>query len=94
MGIPQQMNGWIFQRTSELGSGDHALNSSRFDRAPVYRRLSEIPPSELDEILHGCCRLNSAQFHQRDCQSDALRSGGSGYKFAVRKNSTVTQGQC
>ena len=57
MGIPQQMNGWIFQRTSELGSGDHTLNSSRFpsrfDRAPVYHRLPEIPPSELDEILHG-----------------------------------------
>ena len=98
MGIPQQMNGWIFQRTSELGSGDHALNSSRFpsrfDRAPVYRRLSEIPPSELDEILHGCCRLNYAQFHQRDRQSDALRGGGSGYEFAVWKNSTVAQGQC
>src|SRR3989337_2203516 len=64
MGIPQQMNGWIFQRTSELGSGDHALNSSRFpsrfDRAPVYRRLPEIPPSELDKIWHGCCTLNSA----------------------------------
>ena len=46
MGIPQQMSGWIFQRTSKLGSGDHALNSSRFpsrfDRAPVYRRLPEI----------------------------------------------------
>ena len=42
MGIPQQMNGWIFQRTSELGSGDYALNSSKFpsgfDRAPVYHR--------------------------------------------------------
>ena len=98
MEILQQMNGWIFQRTSELGSGDHALNSSRFpsrfDRAPVYCRLSEIPPSELDEILHGCCRLNSAQLHQRDRQSDALRGGGSGYKFAVRKNSTVARGQC
>jgi hypothetical protein len=89
MGIPQQMNGWIFQRTSELGSGDHALNSSRFpsrfDRAPVYRRLPEIPPSELDEIWHGCCRLNSAQFHRRNRQSDARGGGGSGYKFAVRK---------
>ena len=28
--IPWKMNGWIFQMTSELGSGDHALNSSRF----------------------------------------------------------------
>ena len=67
MGIPQKMNGWVFQRTSELGSGDHALNSSRFlskfDRAPVYHRLPEIPPSELDEILHGFCRINSTQFH-------------------------------
>lgn len=46
MGVPHQRNGWIFQRISELGSGDHALNSSgfpsRFDRAPVYRRLPEI----------------------------------------------------
>ena len=89
MGITQHMNGWIFQRTSDLGCGDHTLNSSRFpsrfDRAPVYRRLSKIPPSKLDEIFQGCCRLNSAQFHQRDRQSDALRGGGSGYKFAVRK---------
>ena len=81
------MIGWILQRTSELDAGYHALNSSgfssRFNRAPVYRRLSEIPPSELDEILHGCYRLNSTQFHQRDRQSDALRGGGSGYKFAV-----------
>ena len=81
-----------------MGSGDHALNSSRFpsrfDRAPVYRRLSEIPPSELDEILHGCCRLNFAQFHQRDRQNDALRGGDSVYKFVVRKNSTVARGQC
>ena len=89
MGIPQQMNGWIFQRTSELGSGDHALNSSRFpsrfDRVPVYRRLPEIPPSELDEIWHGCCTLNSTQFHRRNRQSDARGGGGSGYKFAIRK---------
>ena len=98
MGIPEKMNGWIFQRTTELGSGDHALNSSRFpsrfDKAPVYRRLPEIPPSELDEILHGCCRLNSAQLHQRDRQSDVLRGGGSEYKFSYRKNSTVARGQC
>ena len=83
------MNGWIFQRTSELGSGDHALNSSRFpsrfDRALVYHRLPEIPPSELNEILHGCCRINSTQFHQRDRQGDAQRGGGSEYKFTVRK---------
>ena len=83
------MNGWILQRTSELGSGDHALKSSRFpsrfDRARVYRRLPEIPRSELEMFLHGCCRLNYAQFHQRDRQSDALRGGGSGYKFAVPK---------
>ena len=48
--IPEPINGWIFQRTSELEAGHHALNSSRFDRAPVYHRLSETPPSELDEI--------------------------------------------
>ena len=35
----------------------------RFDRALVYHRLSEIPPSELDEILHGCSRRNFALFH-------------------------------
>ena len=50
MEIPQKMNGWIFQITSELGSRDHALNSSRFpsrfDRAPVYHRSSEIPTSD------------------------------------------------
>ena len=39
---------------------------SRFYRAPVYHRLPEISSSELNEILHGCFRLNSAQFHQRD----------------------------
>ena len=54
IGIPQPINGWIFQRTSELEAGHHALNSSRFpsrfDRALVYRGLPEIPPSELDEI--------------------------------------------
>ena len=54
IGIPQPINGWIFQRTSELEAGHHALNSSkfpsRFDRAPIYRGLPEIPPSELDEF--------------------------------------------
>ena len=68
MGIPQPINGWIFQRTSELEAGHHALNSSRFpsrfDRAPVYHGLPEISPSEPDEIFQGCCRLNSAQFHR------------------------------
>ena len=57
MGIPQQINGWILQRTSDLDAGYHALNSSgflpRFNRATVYRRLPEIPPSELDEIFAG-----------------------------------------
>ena len=70
MGFPQLINGWIFQRTSELGSRNHALNSSKFPSgfysAQVYRRLSEIPPSELDEIFQGCCRIDSAQFHQSD----------------------------
>ena len=93
MGILQQMNGWIFQRTFEMGSGDHALNSSRFpsrfDSAPVYRGLPEIPPSELDEIFQGCCRLNSAQFHQSDRQSDTRGGGGGRYEFAIQKNSTV-----
>ena len=69
MEILQKMNGWIFERTSELGSGDHALNSSRFSsrlsRPPVYQTSPEIPPSKGDEILQGCCILNSAQFHQR-----------------------------
>ena len=98
MRILEQMNSWILQRTSEVGSGDHALNSSRFpsrfDRAPVYRGLPEISPSELDEFFQGCSGLNSAQFHRRDHQSDALRGGGSRYKFAVWKNSTVARGQC
>ena len=66
IGITQPINGWIFQRTSELEAAHHTLNSSRFssrfDRPPVYHGLPEIPPSELDEILHGCCRLNSAKF--------------------------------
>ena len=48
IGIPQPINGWIFQRTSELEAGHHALNPSRFpsrfDRAPIYHRLLEIPP--------------------------------------------------
>ena len=39
----------------ELGSRYHTLNSSRFssrfDRAPVYHGLPEIPPSELDKIF-------------------------------------------
>ena len=78
MGIPQQMNGWIFQRTSELGSGDHALNSSRFpsrfDRAPVYHGLPEISPSELDEFFQVCCRLNSAQFDQSEAVAADMRS--------------------
>ena len=89
IGIPQPINGWIFQRTSELEAGYHALNSSkfpsRFDRAPVYRGLPEIPPSELDEIFRGCCRLNSAQFHQSDRQSDTRGGGGGRYEFAVQK---------
>ena len=96
MGILQQINGWILQRTSELDAGYHALNSSgfssRFNRAPVYRRLLEIPPSELDEILHGYCRLNSAQFHRRNRQSDARGGGGSGYKFAVQKTAWSPEG--
>ena len=58
MGIRQPINGWIFQRTSELGARDHALNSSRFpfrfDRAPIYRSLLEIPSLEFDEIFVGC----------------------------------------
>ena len=49
IGVPQPFNGWIFQRTSELEAGHHTLNSSkfpsRFDRAPVYRGLPEILPS-------------------------------------------------
>ena len=98
MRILQPMNGGIFQCMSEQDDGPLALNSSRFlsrfDRAPVYRRLPEIPPSELDKILHGCCRINSAQFHQRNRQSDARGGGGSGYKFAVQKNSMVARGQC
>ena len=54
IGILQPINGWIFQRTSELEAGHHALNTSkfpsRFDRAPVYRGLPKIPPSELEKF--------------------------------------------
>ena len=89
MGIPQLINGWIFQRTPELEAGHHALNSSkfpsRFDRAPVYRGLPEIPPSELDKICQDCYRLNFAQFHQSDRQSDTRGGGGGRYEFAVQK---------
>ena len=89
IGIPQPINGWIFQRTSELEAVHHALNSSRFssrfDRAPVYRGLPEIPSSELDEIFQGCCRLNSAQFHQSDRQSDTRGGGGGRYESTVQK---------
>ena len=96
MGIPQQMNGWIFQGTSELGSGDHALNSSkfpsRFDRAPVYRGLPEIPPSELDEIFQGCYRLNCPQFHQSDRQSDTRGGGGGRYSSLSRKTVRSLEG--
>ena len=87
------MNGWIFQRTSELGSGDHALNSSRFlfrlDRPPVYHRSPEIPPSERDEILQGCYILNSAPSHRSNRQTDARGGGDSGYDFAVQKKKTA-----
>ena len=96
IGITQPINGWIFQRTSELEAGHHALNSSkfpsRFDRAPVYRGLPEIPPSELDEIFQGCYRLNSAQFHQSDRQSDTRGGGGGRYEFAVQKNARSLEG--
>ena len=78
IGIPQPINGWIFQRKTELEAGHHALNSSgflsRFDRAPVCRGLPEIPPSELDEIFQGCYRLNSAQFDQSEAVAADMRS--------------------
>ena len=78
IGIPQPINGWIFQRTSKLDAGNHAPNSSRFpsrfDKAPVYHRLPEIPPSELDEIFQGCYRLNSAQFDQSEAVAADMRS--------------------
>ena len=96
IGIPQPINGWIFQRTSELEAGHHALNSSRFpsrfDRAPVYRGLPEIPPSELDEIFQDCCRLNSAQFHQSDRQSDTRGGGGGRHKSAIQKTAQSPEG--
>ena len=96
IGIPQPINGWIFQRTSELEAGHHALNSSkfpsRFDRAPVYRGLPEIPPSELYKIFQGCCRINSAQFHQSDRQIDTLGGGGGRYEFAVQKTAQSLEG--
>ena len=96
IGIPQPINGWIFQTTSELEAGHHALNSSRFssrlDRAPVYHGLPEIPPSELDEIFQGCYRPNSAQFHQSDRQSDTRGGGGGSYEFTVQKTARSHEG--
>ena len=96
IGISQPINGWIFQRKSELEAGHHALNSSgfssRFNAALVYRRLPEIPPSELDEIFQGWCRLNSAQFHRSNRQSDARGGVDGGCKFAVQKNSSLPEG--
>ena len=96
MEIPQRMNGWIFQITSELGSGDHALNSSRFpsrfDRAPVYRGLPEIPPSELDEIFQGCCRLNSAQSHRSNRKTDTRGGGVGGSSSLSRKIARSPEG--
>ena len=81
---------------SELEAGHHALNSSRFpsrfDMAPVYRGLPEIPPSELDEIFQGCYRFNSAQFHQSDRQSDTRGGGGGRYEFAVQKTARSLEG--
>ena len=95
IGIPQAFNGWIFQRTSKLGAGEHALNSSRFpsrfDRALVYRRLPEIPPSKHDKILHICSRLSSAQFHQSNCQSDARGGRNSEDESAVKKTTRLRE---
>jgi hypothetical protein len=89
MGIPQPRNGWIFQNMSELTDGLLAPNLSRFpsrlDRAPVYLRLSEIPPLESGKILRGCFRLNFPQFHQSNRQSDARGGRDSERESAVQK---------
>ena len=94
--ILQPINGWIFQRKSEQESGHHALNSSRssfrFDKAPVCRGLPEIPPLELDEIFQGCCRFNSALFHQSNRQTDAQGGRDGGYKSAARKTARSREG--
>ena len=96
MGILQLISGWIFQRTSELDAGHPAPNSSgfssRFNTAPVYRRLPKIPPSELDEIFQGSFRFNSALFHRSNRRTDVQGGGDDGRKFAIQKNSTVAQG--
>lgn len=90
------MNGLIFQRNSKIDAGLLAPNSSRFpsrfDRAQVYHRSPKIPPWKRDEILKGCYRLNSAQFHQRNRQSDSRGGGGRGYRLEVWKNNTVARG--
>ena len=98
MGIPQQINGWILQRTSELDAGYHALNSSgfssRFNRAPVYRRLPEIPPSEykkfyrvvVDSVLHNSTKaIVKATFEE---------TGTANANPLSKKICTVARGQC
>jgi hypothetical protein len=95
MRIPQPMNGGIFQTMSELEAGHLALNSSRFtsrfDRAPVFRRSPKIPPSEYDEILQGHYRLNSAQFHQGNRQGDARGSGDDEHESLSRKTARLLE---
>ena len=75
---------------SELDGGLLALNSSRFpskfDSAPVDRSLPEIPPWEHDAILEGFSRLNSAQFHQSNHQSNAQGGRDDEHNPLSRKN--------
>ena len=64
IGIPQPINGWIFQRTSELEAGHHALNSSkftsRFDRLRyivdcqrfLHRNSTKFSRVVIDSITH------------------------------------------
>ena len=95
MGIPQPMNGGIFQTMSKLEAQHLALNSSRFpsrfDRAPVFRRSPKIPPSEYDEILWGHYRLHSAQFHQSNRQGDARGSEDDEHELLSRKTAWLLE---
>ena len=52
IGIPQPINGWIFQRKSELEAGHHALNSSGFSSRFLHRNSTKFSRVVVDSIPH------------------------------------------
>ena len=88
MTILHDLNRWIFQRMSELAAGLLLPGSSGFmsrsDRVSVYRILPEIPSLDHNDSLQGCCRLNPAQQHPRDCQNDARGGKANRNAFVVQ----------